>query len=178
MVWCPSYLLGNNRRDQVMASGRYRAPAELRVLPGCLAEPSDHTESVPSHVCACSEMDFVSTGASGSRAASLRHFSVLSGSPPAQRDAELHDRPACVAADQPELAREVVPVGVCQSSAARWVGASTPHVTNLRGSLNQSMHASHVPSPAQLPMGDDLVSAGEAEGGVPLYIGGRAGRLY
>jgi hypothetical protein len=52
----------------------------------------------------CSEMGFVSTGtgASGSRAASLRHFSiyVLSGSPPAQRDAELHGRPVGVEADQ------------------------------------------------------------------------------
>jgi hypothetical protein len=46
-------------------------------------------------------------------------LSVLSGSPPAQRDAELHGRPVGVEADQLELAREVVPVGVCPSSAAR-----------------------------------------------------------
>jgi hypothetical protein len=53
---------------------------------------------------ACSEMGFVSTvtGASGSRAASLRHFSVLSDSPPAQRDGELHGRPVGVEADQLE----------------------------------------------------------------------------
>jgi hypothetical protein len=54
------------------------------------------------------EMGFVSTGASSSRAASLRHFSVLSGSPPAQRDAELHGRPVGVEADQLKLAREIV----------------------------------------------------------------------
>jgi hypothetical protein len=139
-----------------------RPPAELWVLPGCLAEPSDHTESVPSHVCACSEMEFVSTGASGSRAASLRQISVLSGSPTAQLDAELHDRPACVAADQPELAREVVPVGVCQSSAARWVDPRREELAREP----RPVHASHVPSLAQLPIGDDLVEASEAEGDV------------
>jgi hypothetical protein len=57
-----------------------------------------------------------------SRAARLAPFlSVLSGSSPAQRDAELHGRPVCVEADQLELAREIVPVGVSSSSAARCV---------------------------------------------------------
>jgi hypothetical protein len=45
-------------------------------------------------------------------------LSVLSGSPPAQRDAELRGRPVEVEADQLELAREVVPVGVCRPSSA------------------------------------------------------------
>jgi hypothetical protein len=46
---------------------------------------------------------------------------VMSCAPPAQRDAALHGRPVGFEADQLELAREVVPVGVCPSSAARCV---------------------------------------------------------
>jgi hypothetical protein len=109
-----------------------RAPAELWVLPGCLAEPSAQTESVPSALVWRVEMGFVSTGASGSRAAccvccELAPFlSVLSGSPPAQRDTKLHGRPVEVESDQLELAREVVPVGVCPSLQR---GASTQSPT-------------------------------------------------
>jgi hypothetical protein len=68
---------------------------------------------------ACSEMDFVSTGQAPA-VAELRaspFLSVLSGSPPARRDAELHGRPVQSEADQleAELTREVtevVPEGV------------------------------------------------------------------
>jgi hypothetical protein len=85
-------------------------------------------------------------------------LSVLSGSPPAQRDAELHGqhgRPVEVEADQLELAREVVPVGVCPSSAARCVDPRCEELAREPGQV----HASHVPSSAQLPIGDDLVEA-------------------
>jgi hypothetical protein len=94
VVCCPSICLGRNPCDQVKVVDR--ASAELWVLPGCLAEPRAQTESVPSALLvAGSEMSFVSTGASGSQAASLRQVSiyVLSGSPPARRDAELHGSP-------------------------------------------------------------------------------------
>jgi hypothetical protein len=48
-------------------------------------------------------------------------LSVLSCCPPARRDAELFARSVGVEADQLELAREVVPLGVCPTSAARCV---------------------------------------------------------
>jgi hypothetical protein len=90
-------------------------------------------------------------------------LTILSGlRPPAQRDAELHGRPVEIEADQLELTREVVPVGVCPSSAARCVHP-------LREELAREprpVHASHVASPAQLPIGHDLVETREAEGGV------------
>jgi hypothetical protein len=94
-------------------------------------------------------MDFISTGASGGRGASLRHSSLSRAAAP-----QLGEKPSCAAAlsvlkpirwssrveaDQVELAREVVPVGVCPSSAARGVDPRREELAVLRGSLDQSM---------------------------------------
>jgi hypothetical protein len=99
--------------------------------------------------------------------------SVLSGSPLARRDAELHASPVEVEADQLEIAREVVPVGVCPSSAARCVNPRREELAREP----RPVHASHVPSPAQLAIGDDLVEAREVEGGVRRCELARAERL-
>jgi hypothetical protein len=87
VVWCPSYLLGRSRCDQVVACIG-PAPAEL----------SEHaqTESPPFGVRGCSEMGFRYPQAPA--VAELMRvcaivLTVLSGSSPAQRDAVLHGRP-------------------------------------------------------------------------------------
>jgi hypothetical protein len=56
--------------------------------------------------------------------------------------------------------REVVPVGACSSSAAKCVDPRREELVRAP----RPAHASHVPSPAQLPIGDDLVEARVAEG--------------
>jgi hypothetical protein len=97
---------------------------------------------------------------------------LAGGRPPAQRDAELHGSPGGVQADQLELVRELVPVGVCLSSAAR---AST-HVhdmRNLRGSLDQSMRFT---CPAQRSFRLEMTWSRLVRPRA-VYIGARAGRL-
>jgi hypothetical protein len=79
-----------------------RAPAELWVPPCCL-EPSAQTESVPSTLVR-RWASFVRRWASFSQAPAVAELQAcaislcLSGSPPAQRDTELHGRPVDVEA--------------------------------------------------------------------------------
>jgi hypothetical protein len=118
-------------------------------------------------------MGFVSTGANSGRAASLRHFSVLTDSPLSSARRRAHGRLVEAEGDQLELAREVVPIGVCPSSAARCVKFNPRREKLVKEPL--PVHASHVLSPAQLPIRDDQVEACEAEGSVHRRDSGALG---
>jgi hypothetical protein len=138
------------------------APAELCVVPGCLAKSpaiacarhvhaQTDSESVPS-TGARSEMGFVSTHLTPQAPASIssapfRSFSVLTlgDSAQDQRVAELHGRPVEVEDDQLELAREVVPVTSSvpvprsEVSGVRCVDPRREELAREPGSLDQSM---------------------------------------
>jgi hypothetical protein len=145
------------------------APAELRILPGCLAEPGIQTESAPSALFGDGLRFHRRQREPSCELAPLLY--VLSGSPPAQRDTELHGRPVGVEVDQLELAREEVPEGVCRPLQRV---ASTHGVGNLRGSPeDQSMCLT---CPVQRSFGLDITRLRLVRPRA-VYIGARAGRL-
>jgi hypothetical protein len=160
MAWCPSYPLGRKSQSMQPDDGGSwtRAPTEHA-----------QTVSVPS---ALVRYGFRFHRRQRWPSCELAPFLfVLSCSPPARRDAELHGRPVGVEADQLELALEVVPVGVCPSSAARCVSPQREELAREP----RPVHASHVPSPARsfrLEMTWSRLVRPRA-----VYIGARAGRL-